>query len=313
MPKIAFMFPGQGSQYVGMGKEFYDKIEVSRNIFEEAFEALGSDFKKILFDGPKEKLDKTEYTQPAILTVSIAIAKAFEEEGIIPSAVCGLSLGEYSAFTLSGVFKFKDAAELVKKRGRFMQEAVPFGKGSMAAVIGLDSGKVNDACSKASKYGKVYPANYNCPGQIVISGEIKALENACKIAEDMGARRTIMLSVSGPFHSPMMEPASKKLKVELDKIKMGKMKTPVITNVTGNFIKDGESVESILIKQIMNPVKWEHTINTLIKNDFDVFVEVGPGRALSGFVKKIDRKLKVFNVQNIESFNNVISYVKGGR
>jgi len=310
MNKIGFVFAGQGAQYVGMGKEFYDNIEECREIFKEADEALGFSISQLCFEGSKEDLDKTENTQPAIVTTSIAALKALELNGIKAEAVAGLSLGEYSALVYSGVFAFKDAVKLVKKRGRFMQEAVPAGVGTMAAVMGLDRDKVNEACEYGKEVGIVEVANYNCPSQIVIAGEIEAVKAACNKAKELGAKRTMLLSVSAPFHTSMLKEAGERLYKELENIELKDMKVPVMTNVTGNYIESKEAIKELLRKQVMSSVLWEDIIENMIKDGINIFVEIGPGKALSGFIKKIDKSVKIFNIEDMSSLNTVVEALK---
>lgn len=310
MGKIAFIFPGQGAQYEGMGKELAENLQCSKAVFEAANEALGFDLSGLCFGGPKEELDKTENTQPAILTTSIAALKALEEQGIKPDVVCGLSLGEYSALVASEVFNFSDAVKLVKRRGKFMQEAVPAGIGTMAAIMGLEAEAVRELCSEASSAGIIEPANFNCPGQIVIAGEIKAVEVACEIAKAMGAKRAIQLAVSAPFHTSMLKPAAEKLEAELNNVVIGDIKIPVITNVTAQYVGDKSELKEILKKQVMSSVLWEDTVRLLVKDGVDTFIEVGPGKVLSGFVKKVDKNLKVLNVEDMASLNKTIEALK---
>jgi [acyl-carrier-protein] S-malonyltransferase len=310
MGKIAFIFSGQGAQYVGMGKELYDSIPVCREVFDKADEALGFSISKICFEGPEEELGKTENTQPAILTMSIAAMKALEEEGIFPDYTAGLSLGEYSALVCSGAFDFEDAVKLIKKRGKFMQEAVPAGAGAMAAIIGLKEEVLRDVLAKSAHAGLVEAANFNCPGQIVIAGETKAVETAIENAREAGALKAIMLNVSGPFHTSMMEPAAVKLEKELEAMTVKDMKIPVITNVTGQFVEDASLIKATLRKQVMSSVLWEKTINTMLEAGVDTFVEIGPGKALCGFVKKVNRKITAINVENLDSLQKAINKIK---
>jgi [acyl-carrier-protein] S-malonyltransferase len=310
MNKIAFIFSGQGAQYVGMGKEIFDGFSVSRNIFKKADEILGFELSKLCFEGSTEELDKTENTQPCVVTVSTAILKVLEEKGIKPDVTAGLSLGEYSALVCSNVLEFATAVALVKKRGKFMQEAVPLGVGTMAAILGLSSDVVNEICAKASVKGIVEPANYNCPGQIVIGGEVEAVNFACEITKNIGGKG-IPLSVSAPFHTSMLESASAKLSDELKNIELSDIRVPIITNVTGDYIASKDEVKDLLKRQVKSPVHWESTIRRMISDGVDTFVEIGPGKVLSGFVKKVDRKLTVLNVEDIKSLKKTIEVLEG--
>lgn len=306
MSKIAFVFSGQGAQYSGMGKDLYENIVECKEIFQKSDNALGFPISKICFEGTAEELKSTENAQPAILTMSIAAMTVLINSGIKPCAVAGLSLGEYTALVCSGVLDFETAVKLVKKRGKFMEEAVPHGKGAMAAILGLNEDEIKDICSKASEKGIVEPANFNCPGQIVIAGEVSALEYAMELAKEKGARKAIRLSVSGPFHTSLLKEASDKLYDELLKIDLKPMNIPVLTNVSGDYIKPTDDIKEILRKQVMNAVRWEDTIRNMIKAGVDTFVEIGPGKALSSFTKKIDRSVKIYNVDDISSLNKTI-------
>lgn len=309
MSKTAFIFAGQGTQYKGMGKELEENFRECKEIFEKADNALGFSLSKLCFEETVLDLNLTENAQPAILTMSIAAMTALVNSGIKPCAVAGLSLGEYSALVCSGVLDFETAVKLVKKRGKFMQEAVPQGKGTMAAVLGLNENEIMEICSKASEIGIVEPANFNCPGQIVISGEISAIEYASQLAKELGALKVIRLSVSGPFHTSMLKTAADKLYNELIKIELNSMKVPIVTNLSGDYIKPTDDIKKILKKQVMSPVRWEDTIRNMIKSGVDTFIEIGPGKALSSFVRKIDRSVKVLNVEDISSLNKTIDWL----
>ena len=310
MKKTAFLFAGQGSQYIGMGKELYDNFEACRNVFNEANESLNMDITQLIFEGNKEELDLTENTQPAIVTMSIAAYQAITEYGIKPDVVAGLSLGEYSALTASGVFTLSQVVPLVRKRGRFMQEAVPAGIGKMCAILNLAEDKVREACEEAKAFGIVEPANFNCPGQIVIGGEIKAVDEAARLAKEKGALKTLDLAVSAPFHTSMLKPAAERLRTELELITIADMQIPVISNVNAEFVSSTEKIKELLYHQVMSSVLWEQTIRNMIANGVQNFVEIGPGKTLSGFVRKVDRSLKVYNVENMASLEAAVSGLK---
>ena len=272
--------------------------------FEEASDSIGMDLVKLIFEGRKEELDLTENTQPAIVTMSLAAFRAISMYDIVPDVVAGLSLGEYSALTASGYFNLKEVIPLVQKRGKYMQEAVPEGVGKMSAVLGLSEDKVREACEEANIFGIVEPANFNCPGQIVIGGEIKAVDEAGKLAKEKGALKVIDLPVSAPFHTSMLKPAAEKLKVVLNSVEIGQLKYPVISNVTADFIQNQNQVKELLYQQVMNSVLWEQSIRKMIEFGVTKFIEIGPGRTLSGFVKKIDRRLSVLNVEDTNTLMN---------
>lgn len=308
--KTAFLFAGQGAQYVGMGKELYDNFTIAKKTFDEASDSLNMDMAKLVFDGEKGILDLTENTQPAIVTMSIAAYSVLSQHDIIPDLMAGLSLGEYSALTASGALTLSQAAPLVQKRGRYMQEAVPKGLGKMTAILGLSEEKLVKACQEGSKYGIVEAANFNCPGQIVIGGEIEAVEETKKLCVEAGALKAVDLPVSAPFHTSMLKPAAEKLKAELDKIVLSSMVTPVISNVHGDYIGSLDEVKDLLYRQVMSSVLWEQTIKRMIADGIKNFVEIGPGRTLSGFVRKIDRKLGIYNVEDLASLEATVSALR---
>jgi len=309
MAKTAFLFSGQGSQYIGMGKDLYDNNPSAKNVFDLADSVLGYSISELCFSGPKEELDLTENTQPAILSVSIAAYEALRAYGKAPDIVAGFSLGEYAALVASGVMDFREAVELVRNRGKYMQGAVPAGLGGMAAVLGLETEKVEEACLLSGSEGIVRVANYNCPGQLVISGEKKALEAATRKVLEYGAKRVLPLQVSGPFHTPLMQPAAEKLKLELSGIELREPCYPIISNVTAEFISDSSEVAELLPRQVMSSVLWELSIRRMLSEGVETFVEIGPGSALRGFIRKIDRNARLFNVEDIISLNSTVAYL----
>lgn len=306
MSKIAFVFPGQGAQYIGMAKEICSQFPESAKVFSEASEALGFDIENMIFNGDEETLKITENTQPAIVTASIACLQPLLKEGIKADFTAGLSLGEYAAHVYSGTFTFPDAVRLLRKRGKFMQEAVPVGVGTMMAIIGLSREQVLNACAMAKDEGVVEPANFNCPGQIVISGEVKAVEKAAAIASELGAKRTVPLAVSAPFHCSLLVSAGEKLKAELDKVEVREMKVPVVANVNGEIVPSVGYVRESLYKQVSNPVLWEDCVKTMIGKGVDTFIEIGPGKVLSGFIRKIDKNVRTLNVEDMASLENTL-------
>lgn len=310
MAKIACIFPGQGAQYSGMGKEIAENYSQAMEIFEIASDRLGIDMKKLCFEGSEEDLKKTENTQPSILTTSIAIQAVLKLHGIEPDITAGLSLGEYSALVASNAIDFADALELVKKRGIYMQEAVPMGEGTMAAIMGLSKEDVIECLNMVSGYGVVEAANYNYPGQIVITGHTKAVEHACSMLKDKGAIRAKLLPVSAPFHSSLLKPAGERLAKDLESISLKDLKIPVVANVHAQFIKDKSEVKKCLVDQVSSSVLWEDSVKNMIDSGVDTFIEVGPGRTLSSFVKKIDKNVAVFNVENIRSLENTITGIR---
>lgn len=298
--KTAFVFSGQGAQYSGMGKELYDNYSCVKEVFDKADEALGLKISEICFS-EDDRLNETEYTQPAILTMSVAISKLIEEKGLKPDFVAGLSLGEYSALVSSGALDFVEVVKLVKKRGRFMTEAVPRGEGAMSAVLNLDAQLIDEACKEAGSVGRVMIANYNCPGQIAIAGDVAAVAKAEELVLEKGAKRVVRLNVSGPFHTTLLKPASDKLNIELKEITINDMSVPVITNVTGDLIADKNDIVDILTKQVMSSVKWEQSIQRMIELGVDTFIELGPGKTLSSFIKKISKNVNVYNIEDIKT------------
>ena len=286
--KTAFVFPGQGSQFIGMGKD------LAETYLDQANGILGFDLKKLCFEGPEEELKKTEITQPAILSVSIAAFELLKSKGVpMPATVAGHSLGEYSALVAASALSFSDAVKIVHLRGKFMQEAVPLGEGSMAAILGMKKEQVEECCKKASTQGIVSAANLNSPGQIVISGKKQAVEEATKLCTAAGAKRAVLLQVSAPFHSPLMQPAAEKLKAELDKIEFRDAQIQVVANVTADYVTHATEIKELLIKQVTSPVLWEDSVIKMIKDGIASFVEVGPGSVLSGLIKRTDRNAQV--------------------
>ncbi len=311
MGKLAFVFAGQGSQAVGMGKELAENFPVADKVFDEASAALGFDVKDMVWNGDAETLMITENTQPTILTASVAALRVLEEKGIKPDVVAGLSLGEYTAHVASGSMDFADAVRLVKKRGKYMQEEVPVGEGAMAAIIALSADDVKACCDEASEIGVCSPANFNCPGQIVVSGEVKAVEKCCELAKAKGAKRAMVLPVSAPFHCSMLIGAGEKLAKELENIEVKDMNIPVITNVTADYIKSKDDIKPLLIKQVSSSVLWENTIRRMLADGVNTFVEIGPGKALSGFIRKVTKEVNVFNVEDMKSLEKTLEGLEG--
>ena len=306
MGKVAFIFPGQGAQTVGMGKNLCDNFKEAREVFAEADEALHFKLSSLCFDGPETELNLTINTQPALLTVSMACLRVIEKNlEITPNYVAGHSLGEYSALVGTKAFSFSDGVKAVQKRGQFMQEAVPEGEGGMAAVLGLSREQVEEVCQEAAQGEVMTPANFNCPGQIVISGAAKALERAIVLAKEKGSPKTVVLSVSAPFHCALMEPAAKKLKDYLDDVTVTPLAYPVVTNVEAMPNQEASLVKEILIKQVTHPVLWEDSVVAMRERGVTTYLEIGPGKILSGLVKKIDKSATRCNVEDTESLKKL--------
>jgi [acyl-carrier-protein] S-malonyltransferase len=309
MSKIAFLFPGQASQYPGMGRDLAEKFPVARKVFEQADAALGCSLSELCFSGSEEALKQTENTQPAILAVSIAAYRVLEENGVIPDYVAGHSLGEYSALVAAGSLDFADAVKLVRQRGRYMQDAVPTGQGAMAAILGLASAEVGEICKKAAGSEILSAANLNSPGQTVISGTAAAVRRAVEMASQLGAKRAVVLPVSAPFHCAMMKPAETRLEKDLRATKFSQLRFPLITNVDAEAITSGEEARDALNRQVCQPVRWEEGIREIIAQGARVFVEVGPGHVLSGLLRQIDRSVRCFNVEDSASLQTTLEKI----
>ena len=311
MAKMAFLFPGQGAQYVGMGKELAAQYPEARAVFAEADEALGMPLSRLCFEGPEEELHLTVNTQPAVVVTSLACLAVFQKKlGERAAAVAGLSLGEYSALVAAGSLSCGTAVTLVRKRGEYMQEVVPPGKGAMTAIIGLDREEVIRLCREAAAYGVVAPANFNCPGQVVISGEKNAVAKARDMARKAGARRVIDLPVSAPFHSPLLKPAGEKMARELEQAPLEDARLPLVANVSAAYLTRKEEIKGALVKQVSEPVLWEETLRRLARDGVEIFVEIGPGRALSGFVRKTVPGATTLNVDDPTSLARALDQLE---
>lgn len=305
MKQIAFIFPGQGAQYVGMGKEFYNNFGVAKEVFEEADDTLRFSISSLCFKGPEEELKLTENTQPAILTMSIAALKVLQtEKGFDPQFTAGHSLGEYSALVASGGLTFAEAVQTVRLRGKFMQEAVPVGEGAMAAILGMEREEVERLCEEVGDQEVLSPANFNCPGQIVIAGHSKAVQRAIEKVKQDG-KRAVLLPVSAPFHSPLMKPAGERLEKVLEEISVKDLNVPVVTNVEAEINTSKEKVKALLVAQVSSPVRWEESMRRMIKEGIEKVLEIGPGKVLSGLMKRIDPNVGTGNLEDLQSLKKI--------
>ena len=306
MSKIAFIFPGQGAQACGMGQDFYEHTETGKRIFDKATELMGFSMPQLCFE-ENDRLDITEYTQAAMVTASIAMMRVLEENGIKPDVAAGLSLGEYCALAAAGVMSDKDAIRTVRQRGILMQEAVPVGEGAMAAILALDAAAIEEVTGAMEG---VWIANYNCPGQIVISGEKAAVEEACEKLKAAGAKRAVMLNVSGPFHSGMLTTAGEKLGQVLSQVELHEPQIPYVANVTAQYVKSAAEVKELLTRQVSSSVRWQQSVEAMIADGVDTFIEIGPGKTLAGFMRKISRDVKTLNVEKLEDIGKVAEALK---
>ncbi len=306
MSKIAFIFPGQGAQACGMGQDFYEQTETGKRIFDKATELMGFSMPQLCFE-ENDRLDITEYTQAAMVTASIAMMRVLEENGIKPDVAAGLSLGEYCALAAAGVMSDEDAIWTVRQRGILMQEAVPVGEGAMAAILALDAAAIEEVTGAMEG---VWIANYNCPGQIVISGEKAAVEEACEKLKAAGAKRAVMLNVSGPFHSGMLTAAGEKLGQVLSRVELHEPRIPYVANVTAQYVKSAAEVKELLTRQVSSSVRWQQSVEAMIGDGVDTFIEIGPGKTLAGFMRKISRDVKTLNVEKLEDIGKAAEALK---
>lgn len=306
MSKIAFIFPGQGAQACGMGKDFYEQTETGKRIFDKATQLMGFSMPQLCFE-ENDRLDITEYTQAAMVTASIAMMRVLEENGIKPDVAAGLSLGEYCALAAAGVMSDEDAIRTVRQRGILMQEAVPVGEGAMAAILALDAAVIEEVTGAMEG---VWIANYNCPGQIVISGEKAAVEEACEKLKAAGAKRAVMLNVSGPFHSGMLTAAGEKLGQVLSRVELHEPRIPYVANVTAQYVKSAGEVKELLTRQVSSSVRWQQSVEAMIGDGVDTFIEIGPGKTLAGFMRKISRDVKTLNVEKLEDIGKAAEALK---
>ena len=301
MSQIAFLFPGQGAQYVGMGKDFYEQFDICKQVYDVVGEASGLNLSQICFQ-ENELLNITEYTQVALLATEVAILRAVESSGIRPAVTAGLSLGEYASLAAGHVMSDEDLFRIIRKRGLFMQEAYPVG-GAMAAVLGMEASMIEKVCFE--QIGEVYVANYNCPGQIVITGEAKAVSEAGARLKEIGAKGIIPLKVSGPFHSPLLKDAGTKLEDALDNVSVYAPDIPYITNVTADYVKDAAGIKELLVKQVVSSVRWQQSVEKMIADGIDTFIEIGPGKTLTGFMKKINKDVRMINIGSVDDLSKL--------
>lgn len=306
MSKIAFIYPGQGAQVAGMGADFYENNESAAKIYDKASEILGLDMKQLCFE-ENDKLDMTEYTQAALVTTCLAMTQVVIEKGLVPDITAGLSLGEYAAIAVAGGMSYEDAIKTVRARGILMQNTVPAGVGAMSAILGLTGEVIEDVIKDIEG---VTIANYNCPGQIVITGLVEAVQEANEKLKEVGAKRTVLLNVSGPFHSPLLEEAGDELKKVLDTVKFEELKMPYVTNVNAKEVSDINETKELLAKQVSSSVRWQQSMENMLENGVDTFVEIGPGRTLAGFMKKINKDAKVYNIAKLDDVDTVVNTIK---